>query len=71
MQNIKEYFNNFYANTHNTEEWEKIDDYEYYVYTMKDDEFEAWAADLNIDLTAINPNTGITYLQHWLWDFDE
>lgn len=69
MMNICEYFNNLYNEAATGIEFDAILDHEIEVHDMEDG-FEEWAAAHNIDLTIVNPQTGITYLQHWDWDFD-
>ena len=80
MTDLHTYLTNV-LNTQGYDAWEALNDHLVDLATADDD---AWVADLDsdlmgdwanahgVDLTAVNPNTGCTYYQHWYWDnFDD
>lgn len=71
MINIRTYFNRLYDEARTESEWEAVMEYETAVFYDVDDDFEQWAVEHDIDLTAVDENTGETYLQLWAWDMDE
>ncbi len=73
MMNIREYFDNLRKNARNDEEFDDVCEYEYEVYQMDDDEFDAWLKDKDIDLTATQMvgNHEVKVITLWGWDFDE
>lgn len=71
MINIRTYFNHLYDEARTEAEWEAVMEYETAIFYDIDDDFEQWAVEHDIDLTAVDDNTGETYLQLWVWDMDE
>lgn len=71
MINIRTYFNRLYDEARTEAEWEAVMEYETAIFYDVDDDFEQWAVEHDIDLTAVDENTGETYLQLWAWDMDE
>lgn len=71
MINIRTYFNRLYDKARTEAEWEAVMEYETAIFYDVDDDFEQWAVEHDIDLTAVDENTGETYLQLWAWDMDE
>lgn len=69
MTNIRTYFNHLYDEATTEAEWEAVTDYETEVSEMED--LQQWAVEHDIDLTAVDENTGETHLQLWAWDMDE
>ena len=70
MTNIRAYFNHLYDETTTEAEWEAVMEYETAVFYDVDNDFEQWAVEHDIDLTAVDEKTGQTYLQLWAWDID-
>lgn len=71
MTNIRTYFNRLYDVCVNETDWEAITDYEQEVFEMDVEDLHYWATENEVDLTAVDENTGETYLQLWAWDMDE
>jgi hypothetical protein len=71
MTNIRTYFNRLYDVCVNEADWEAITDYEQEVFEMDVEDLHYWATENEVDLTAVDENTGETYLQLWAWDMDE
>lgn len=71
MMNIRTYFNRLYDICVNEHEWELIMDYEEEVFEKSAEDLQYWANEEEVDLTAVDENTGETYLQLWVWDMDE
>ncbi len=69
MMNIRTYFNHLYDEATTEAEWLDVMDYEAEVFEMED--LQSWATEHDVDLTAVDENTGETYLQLWAWDMDE
>lgn len=69
MMNIRTYFNRLYDATTTEAEWLEVMDYEAEVFEMED--LHQWAVEHDVDLSAVDENTGETYLQLWAWDMDE
>lgn len=69
MMNIRTYFNHLYDATTTEAEWLEVMDYEAEVFEMED--LQQWAIEHDVDLSAVDENTGETYLQLWVWDWDE
>ena len=73
MMNIREYFDTLRKNAQNDEEFDNVCEYEYEVYQMDDDEFDAWLTANDIDRNATKTVLGeeILVITLWSWDFDE
>lgn len=70
MMNIRTYFNHLYDICVNEHEWELIMDYEEEVFEKSAEDLQYWANEEEVDLTAVDENTGETYFQLWAWDID-
>lgn len=68
---IREYFDNMITPNMTEEDWDELFDLENTAYACYEDDdldFESWALENGIDLTARDPQTGETVLTLWAWD---
>lgn len=76
MMNINEYFDNLFANARDDEEFDEILEIErvmYHVWEENELDFENWAHEEGIDLTArrVVGNSEELELTLWAWDVEE
>ena len=68
MMNIREFFQNLYDNAQDDFQFDEVVNYENAVYDKDDEDFEEWARENNIDLTARDERTGELVVILWGWD---
>ena len=69
MMNIREYFENLYMLAGlDDDNFDEVSELENEVYEMDEEDFEMWARENNIDLSARDNVTGELIVTMWSWD---
>ena len=69
MMNIREYFENLYMLAGlDDDNFDEVSELENEAYEMDEEDFEMWARENNIDLSARDDVTGELIVTMWSWD---